>query len=226
MCVRHAGPVTNNPCDVDLAAVGGLFGDPARAAMLVALSDGRALPAGELARRVSVSPATATTHLRRLVEGGLVQGTVQGRHRYHQLAGPQVSAVLEALAHVAPASPVKSLRQHRDLTTLAEARTCYDHLAGRRGVQLRDRLLAAGALQTTDGPTAPCPSSKAPTCWPPEHCRPLTGEITGSLPAANQLSPAWTLTSTNCAPGGGSLLDRVWTGPSAVPIWPVPFRLR
>jgi len=151
MCVRHAGPVTNNPCDVDLAAVGGLFGDPARAAMLVALSDGRALPAGELARRASVSPATATTHLRRLVEGGLVQVTVQGRHRYHQLAGPQVSAVLEALAHVAPASPVKSLRQHRDVTTLAEARTCYDHLAGRRGVELRDRLLAAGALQTTDG---------------------------------------------------------------------------
>lgn len=202
MCVRHAGPVTNNPCDVDLAAVGGLFGDPARAAMLVALSDGRALPAGELARRVSVSPATATTHLRRLVEGGLVQVTVQGRHRYHQLAGPQVSAVLEALAHVAPASPVKSLRQHRDLTTLAEARTCYDHLAGRRA------------------------SSCGIACWPPEHCRPLTGEITGSLPAANQLSPAWTLTSTNCAPGGGSLLDRVWTGPSAVPIWPVPFRLR
>ncbi len=150
MCVRHAGPVIDNPCDIDLAAVGVLFGDPARAAMLVALSDGRALPAGELARRASVAPATATTHLRRLVDGGLVRVTVQGRHRYHQLAGPQVSAVLEALAHLAPVAPVKSLRQHRDVTTLAEARTCYDHLAGRRGVELRDRLLAAGALQTTD----------------------------------------------------------------------------
>ena len=142
--------MSDNPCDVDLAAVGVLFGDPARTAMLVALSDGRALPAGELARRASVSPATATTHLRRLVEGGLVQVTVQGRHRYHQLAGPQVSAVLEALAHIAPVSPVKSLRQRRDVTTLAEARTCYDHLAGRRGVELRDRLLAAGALRTID----------------------------------------------------------------------------
>ncbi len=58
--------------------------------------------------------------------------------------------MLESLAHVAPASPVKSLRQHRDVTALAEARTCYDHLAGRRGVELRDRLLAAGALQTSD----------------------------------------------------------------------------
>jgi DNA-binding transcriptional ArsR family regulator len=151
MCVPHAGPVTGKPCDVDLAAVAVLFGDPARAAMLVALSDGRALPAGELARRASVSPATATTHLRRLVDGGLVQVTVQGRHRYHQLAGPEVAAVLEALAHLAPVAPVKSLRRHREVTALAEARTCYDHLAGRRGVQLRDRLLAAGALQTTDG---------------------------------------------------------------------------
>ncbi len=150
MCVPHAGPMTEKPCDVDLAAVGALFGDPARAAMLVALSDGRALPAGELARRASVSPATATAHLRRLVDGGLVRVMVQGRHRYHHLAGPQVAAVLEALAHVAPALPVKSLRQHRDVTKLAEARTCYDHLAGRRGVELRDRLLAAGALQTSD----------------------------------------------------------------------------
>ncbi len=147
MFVPHAGAVTEKLCEVDLAAFGVLFGDPARAAMLVALSDGRALPAGELARRASVSPATATTHLRRLVDAGLVQG----RHRYHQLAGPQVSAVLEALANVAPASPVKSLRQHREVIALAEARTCYDHLAGRRGVQLRDRLLAAGALQPTDG---------------------------------------------------------------------------
>jgi len=150
MYVRHAGRVPEKPRDLDLAAVGALFGDPARAAMLVALADGRALPAGELARLAGVAPATATMHLRRLVDGGLIQVTVAGRHRYHQLAGPRVSAVLEALAHVAPTSPVTSLRQHREVTALAEARTCYDHLAGRRGVELRDRLLAAGALHTTD----------------------------------------------------------------------------
>lgn len=150
MWMRHAGFVAEKPHDADVAAVGALFGDPARAAMLAALADGRALPAGELARRASVSPATATMHLRRLVDGGLVRVTVQGRHRYHQLAGPRVSAVLEALAHLASAVPVTSLRQHREVTALAEARTCYDHLAGRRGVELRDRLLAAGALRTTD----------------------------------------------------------------------------
>lgn len=150
MFVRHPGRVTEKPRDVDLAAAGALFGDPTRAAMLTALADGRALPAGELARLAGVSPATATLHLRRLVDGGLIQVTVSGRHRYHHLSGPQVAAVLEALAHVAPTSPVTSLRRHRDVTALAEARTCYDHLAGRRGVELRDRLLAAGALHTTD----------------------------------------------------------------------------
>lgn len=106
--------MTGNPGGVDLAAVGALFGDTARALMLAALADGRALPAGELARRAGVSPATATTHLRRLIEGGLIQVTVQGRHRYHVLAGPLVFAALEALAQLAPAVPVTSLREHRD----------------------------------------------------------------------------------------------------------------
>lgn len=124
-----------------------LVGDPARARMLDALSAGVALPAGELARRAGVKPATATAHLRRLVDGGLVKVHVQGRHRYHQLAGPQVAAALEALAQIAPPAPVKSLREHRTALALAEARTCYDHLAGRKGVELRDRLLASGAVR-------------------------------------------------------------------------------
>lgn len=134
----------------DLAPVAALFGDPARLAMLVALADGRALPAGELARRAGVHPATATAHLRQLVDGGLVRVRAQGRHRYHELAGPQVATVIEALAQLAPPSPIRSLRQDRQASALAEARTCYDHLAGRRGVELRDRLLAAGALRTVD----------------------------------------------------------------------------
>jgi len=136
--------------DRDLAPVAALFGDPARAAMLAALADGHALPAGELARRAGVHPATATAHLRRLVEGGMVRVRVQGRHRYHELAGPQVAAVLEALAQLAGPAPVRSLRAHRSATALSEARTCYDHLAGRRGVELCDRLLAAGALHAID----------------------------------------------------------------------------
>ena len=134
----------------DLAPVAALFGDPARSAMLTALAGGQALPAGELARRAGVHPATATAHLRRLVQGGLVQVRVQGRHRYHELAGPQVAVVLEALAQLAPPAPIRSLRDLHSATDLAEARTCYDHLAGRRGVELRNRLLTSDALRTTD----------------------------------------------------------------------------
>ncbi len=136
--------------DRDLASIAALIGDPARCAMLSALAGGRALPAGELARRAGVHPATATAHLRRLVEGGLVHVRVQGRHRYHELAGSQVAVALEALAQLAPPFPIRSLRDDRRATALAEARTCYDHLAGRRGVELRDRLLSVRALRATD----------------------------------------------------------------------------
>ncbi|HEX6448201.1 MAG TPA: helix-turn-helix domain-containing protein [Trebonia sp.] len=140
----------SQPHDRDLASAAALLGDPARAAMLAALADGRALPAGELAHLAGVHPATATAHLRRLAEGGLVRVRAQGRHRYHELAGPEVAAVLEALAQIAPPAPVRSLRQHRSAAALAQARTCYDHLAGWRGVELRDRLLAVGALRAAD----------------------------------------------------------------------------
>jgi len=136
--------------DRDLAPVASLIGDPTRIAILAALAEGHALPAGELAHRAGVHPATATAHLRQLVKGGLVSVRAQGRHRYHELAGPQVAAVVEALAQLAPATPVRSLRSDRAAKTLAEARTCYDHLAGRRGVELRDRLLAVDALRVVD----------------------------------------------------------------------------
>src|SRR3954470_12479909 len=136
--------------DRDLAAVASLIGDPTRIAILTALAEGHALPAGELAHRAGVQPATATAHLRQLVDGGLVVVRAQGRHRYHELAGPRVAAVVEALAQLAPATPVRSLRSDRAARNLAEARTCYDHLAGRRGVELRDRLVAVGALRMVD----------------------------------------------------------------------------
>lgn len=87
--------------DRDLAPIGALVGHPVRAAMLAVLADGQALPAGELARHARIAPATATAHLRRLVDGGLVRVHAQGRHRYHELAGPEVAAALEALAQIA-----------------------------------------------------------------------------------------------------------------------------
>ena len=130
----------------DLAPIGALLGHQARAAMLAALASGRALPATDLARHARIKPAAATAHLHRLIDGGLVRVRVQGRHRYHEIAGPEVAAMLEAMARIAPPAPVRSLRQDRANRAIAEARTCYDHLAGRLGVELADRILGHGLL--------------------------------------------------------------------------------
>ncbi|WP_252275215.1 winged helix-turn-helix domain-containing protein [Nocardioides sp. LMS-CY] len=132
--------------DTDLAAVGALIGDPSRARILDALMGGRALAAGELARAAGVSASTASEHLARLREGGLVEVVSQGRHRYHRIAGPDVGAALEALSQVAPPRPVVSLRQAGHARALGFARTCYDHLAGVCGVALHDVLLERGWL--------------------------------------------------------------------------------
>ena len=134
----------------DIAPAAALMGDPARAAMLTALLDDRALAAGELAELAGVSPATASEHLTRLLGGGLVTVMSQGRHRYYRLAGPEVAAAIEALSHLSPPAPVRSLRQSRQAAALAQARTCYDHLAGQAGVALFDALLAGGVLAQHD----------------------------------------------------------------------------
>ena len=115
--------------------------------MLHALLDGSERPAGELARAAGVSAATASGHLRRLVGAGLVGVRPCGRHRYYALSGPGVAAALEALALIAPVVGVRSLRQSRTAAALVEARSCYDHLAGRAGVSLRTTLLDIGAVE-------------------------------------------------------------------------------
>jgi len=136
--------------DADIASVAALIGDRARARVLRALGDGRALPASVLAAEAGVAASTASEHLARLVAGGLVRVEPRGRHRYYRLAGPDVGAVLEALARVAPAEPVRSLRAGSRAAALRYARSCYDHLAGRVGVAVMAALLRAGAL-TGDG---------------------------------------------------------------------------
>src|SRR5262245_6384912 len=134
--------------DVDIVPAAALIAEPTRAAMITALLDDRPLAAGELARLAGVSPATASAHLARLLNGGLVTMIKQGRHRYYHLAGPEVAVVMEALANLSTATPVpvRSLRESRDAAALAQARTCYDHLAGRAGVALLEALLARGIL--------------------------------------------------------------------------------
>ncbi|MBS0560474.1 MAG: helix-turn-helix transcriptional regulator [Proteobacteria bacterium] len=139
-----------------LAETASLVGDPARANMLAALMDGRALTASELARAASVAPQTASGHLARLTEAGLLAMERQGRHRYHRLASPAVARMLEGIMAVAAegravASPRPVVTGPRD-RALRAARTCYDHLAGRLAVDLADALTARGHLEmSADG---------------------------------------------------------------------------
>jgi DNA-binding transcriptional ArsR family regulator len=137
--------------DADLAALGAVIGDRARARMLLALGDGRALAASMLASEAGVAASTASSHLSKLVDAGLIDVTVQGRHRYYRLAGPQVAELIEALARVAPAAPVSSLREGTRAQALRAARTCYDHLAGQLGVEIMRSLIADGSITGGDG---------------------------------------------------------------------------
>lgn len=135
------GTRTPSGCGADIAPVAALMADPARATMLGALLGGHPLAAGELSQLAGVSPATASAHLGKMLDGGLVAVTRQGRHRYYSLAGHEIATVIEAIAEISPVKPVRSLRQSREADALAQARTCYDHLAGRAGVALLDALL-------------------------------------------------------------------------------------
>ena len=127
-----------------------LIAEPARAAMLDLLMDGHAWPAGVLARRVGVAPSTASEHLARLAAGGLVAVEPNGRERRYRLASPHVADALEALARIDRDSPVRTLRESSRKVALRDARTCYDHLAGRLGVAITDALVERGALVVRD----------------------------------------------------------------------------
>jgi DNA-binding transcriptional ArsR family regulator len=133
-----------------LAELGALLSEPARAAILLALMDGTTRPAGELARIAGVSAATASAHLKRLLDGGLLGLHEQGRHRYFRLANDDVAAWLEAMALPHAARSV-SVVAGRD-PALCRARTCYRHLAGQLGVALCEAWLERGWLHTgSDG---------------------------------------------------------------------------
>ena len=132
--------------DADLAAVGALLAEPARARMLAALGDGRALPASALAAEARVAPSTASGHLAKLVGGGLLAVESRGRRRYFRLHGPEIGEALEAMARIAPHEPVRSLGQATRAEALRAARTCYGHLAGRLGTALMDAMLGRGLV--------------------------------------------------------------------------------
>ncbi len=122
-----------------LADVAALVGEPTRAAILLALLDGRALPAGELAREAGLSAAATSLHLAKLRQGGLVVVHKEGRHRYYRLASGDVANALEALGVIATGRPpARALSPER--AALRAARTCYDHLAGALAVALTEKM--------------------------------------------------------------------------------------
>ncbi|MFF8377457.1 ArsR/SmtB family transcription factor [Streptomyces sp. NPDC015661] len=138
----------------DLAALAALFADESRAAFLLALLDGRAWTAGELARHAGVAPSTASEHLGKLVAGGVLAEERQGRHRYVRLADPGVAHLVEDLAarsepEVPP--PPRSLRAASAGQAMARGRTCYDHLAGRLGIAITEAMTDRGLLRQDTG---------------------------------------------------------------------------
>lgn len=131
----------------DIAQIGSLVGDPARANMLAALMGGTALTASELALEAGVTSPTASTHLAKLVDGGLVRVKSQGRHRYYALADGRVAGMLETIMGVAATlGPKRVLPGPRD-KALREARLCYDHLAGEAGVAMLESFVERGFIR-------------------------------------------------------------------------------
>ncbi len=118
----------------------------------MALVDGRALPAGELAFAGGVTPQTASAHLAKLLDGGLLAVDIQGRYRYYRLANAHVATVLETLTTLAPPQTSRR-RPHRDAQSLRLARCCYDHLAGRLGVAITEALEQRAWLTGDDDTT-------------------------------------------------------------------------
>lgn len=134
----------------DIAPLAAMLGDPARANMLTALMSGKALTAGELAKEAGVLPQTASSHLAKMREMGLLIGRKQGRHRYYALRDHEVAEMLEGLMSLAAGGGGTRTRTGPKEPALRDARTCYDHLAGAQAVAMLDGLIARGAMRNED----------------------------------------------------------------------------
>jgi DNA-binding transcriptional ArsR family regulator len=145
---------------LDMAAIAALVGDPARANILCALLDGRALTASELAYAAHITPQTASGHLAKLSTAKLISAAQQGRHRYFRLAGQHIAQMLESISAVAAIAPPR-LRPIRIDDTMRQARMCYDHIAGRLGVVLADSLREHGRVEFADDGGLVTPSGEA-----------------------------------------------------------------
>lgn len=135
----------------NISYVAKLIAEPTRAIILDCLMNNQALPASELAYMAKVSHPTISSHLSKLVEGNLLTVEQHGRHRYYRLANQEVAEVLEKLGTIAPTVQVRSLKQSGQLKQVRYARTCYDHLAGKLGVEIAEKLLVRELITLKDG---------------------------------------------------------------------------
>jgi DNA-binding transcriptional ArsR family regulator len=133
------------------ARIAEALADPVREAMVAALADGRALPAGELAATAGVSAQSASAHLQKLLDAGVLSVWTQGRFRYYRIADEEVAALIESLANLAARSGNPSRKGHRIAPELCAARSCYHHLAGRLGVALAQAFTRGGYVRIRDG---------------------------------------------------------------------------
>ncbi|HEU0165756.1 MAG TPA: ArsR family transcriptional regulator [Thermomicrobiales bacterium] len=143
------------PVERGIATVAQALGDEGRVRILVALLDGRALPATRLAMEAGVAPSTASVHLRKLLDTGLLKEVPspvnRGRYRFYAIAGEEVAALCERFLALIPHAPVRSLQAGTRDAAMRSARTCYDHLAGRLAIRLMDAMLTQGMIASHDG---------------------------------------------------------------------------
>ena len=185
----------------DIAMLGALIGDPARANILTALMSGKALTATELAREAGVTAPTASSHLAKLEAADLIRQTKQGRHRYFTLADPDVGQLLESMMGLASKRGLLRTRTGPKDAELRKARVCYDHLAGDMGVLLFDGLLARKLIRhqndtahvTRDGAAffqdfgidiAPLQKGRRPLCRPCLDWSSRRSHLAGALGSA------------------------------------------
>ena len=214
--------------------------EPARLLILLELLGGVPLPAGALAARLGLAPSTVSGHLARLAGAGLISVRPQGRHRLAALDRPDVAEAVEALSRLTGLDPVTSLTGHRRRVALREARSCYDHLAGRLGVAVADLFLARGWVVDRDGawalPATGVPAAAAelgvPLAWPAGGHRPavrpcpdwterephLAGRL-GAAVLAGFLAAGWVRRrprdrALDLTPAGVSALGRLGLGVS------------
>lgn len=150
MCRRYGRHVGR-----DFSVLGRALAAPARSTFVGLLMDGSRRPAGELAAAAGVTAATASEHLAVLVDAGLVRCEPRGRQRFYALADDSVAAALEQLGHLCPPTPPSSYRRPREARDLARARLCYDHLAGRLGVELLESMQRQAWLSPRDAALTP-----------------------------------------------------------------------